>query len=242
MSGRDMKRGAVNSTLTRGYGTLAGLGIIGAAVLAVPSTLFLDPRPEAEAYFSTVAALVVGLCCMALPWERIDARWLHLVGLLAIVQAAVAVAVFGQAYVAFYFLIAVAAAYMTVDLEGASPADCVDRRRALRPRRLGPAGARGNAPGGARRLPASLSHDRALRLPAPSDGRRSELLQGVRRGDALARHANRGTSAALPDSRSRSRATCRRGRRTGASRPASRQPRRACSPCPFSPPAWPQPG
>ncbi|HYH62694.1 MAG TPA: hypothetical protein VD766_12575 [Solirubrobacterales bacterium] len=113
MSGRDARRGPVNSTLSRGYGTLAGLGIIGAAVLAVPSTLFLDPRPEAEAYFSTIAALAIGLVCMALPWERIDARWLHLVGVVAIVQAAVAVVVFGQVYVAFYFLIAVAAAYMT---------------------------------------------------------------------------------------------------------------------------------
>ncbi len=113
MSGRDAKRGPVNSALSRGYGTLAGLGIIGAAVIALPSTLFLDPRPEAAAYLTTVAALVIGLVCMGLPWERIDARWLHLVGVIATVQAAVAVAVFGQAYVAFYFLIALAAAYMT---------------------------------------------------------------------------------------------------------------------------------
>jgi len=113
MTGRDMNREPVNATLTRGYGTLAGVGIIGAAVLALPSTLFLDPLPPAEHYLSTVAALVVGLICMALPWERMDSRWLHLVGFLVTVQAAVAVVLFGQVYAAFYFVIAVAAAYMT---------------------------------------------------------------------------------------------------------------------------------
>lgn len=112
MPGRE-ERGRVSSTLARGYGTLAGMAIIGAAALAVPSTLFLDPRPESEAYLSTVAAIMVGLICMALPWERMDARWLHFVGVLATVLAAVAVALFGPTYVAFYFLIAVAAAYMS---------------------------------------------------------------------------------------------------------------------------------
>ncbi len=108
-----MMRGRVNSTLSRGYGTLAGLGIIGAAILAVPSTLLLDPLPPSEAYLATVAGLVTGLICMALPWERMDFRWLHVVGLIATVEAAVAVAVFGQSYTAFFFVIAVAVAYVT---------------------------------------------------------------------------------------------------------------------------------
>ncbi|MEJ7875890.1 MAG: hypothetical protein WKF62_04450 [Solirubrobacterales bacterium] len=108
-----MKQGQVNSTLSRGYGTLAGLGIIGAAILAVPSTLLLDPLPSSESYLVTVAGLVTGLICMALPWERMDFRWLHVVGVVATVEAAAAVAVFGQSYTAFFFLIAVAVAYVT---------------------------------------------------------------------------------------------------------------------------------
>ncbi len=108
-----MRLGPVSSTLTRGYGTLAGLGIIGAALLAVPSTLLLDPAPPPEAYLSTVAGLVTGLACIALPWERMDPRWLHLVAVLATVEAAWAVAVFGRTYLAFFFLIAVAIAYVT---------------------------------------------------------------------------------------------------------------------------------
>lgn len=116
-----MRSGTVNSTLTRGYGMLAGLGIIGAAVFAVPSTLLLEPLPPAEAYLSTVAALTTGLVCMALPWERMDGRWLHLFGVLATVEAAWAVAVFGQAYLALYFLIAVSIAYVTPDARSLVP-------------------------------------------------------------------------------------------------------------------------
>src|SRR5688500_160298 len=110
-----MRSGTVNSTLIRGYGTLGGLGIIGAAIFAVPSTLLLDPLPPAEAYLSTIAALTTGLVCIALPWERLDGRWLHLFGVLATVEAAWAVAVFGPAYLSFFFLIAVAIAYVTPD-------------------------------------------------------------------------------------------------------------------------------
>lgn len=110
--------GTVNSKLSRGFGTLAGLGFIGAAVVAVPSTLLLDPVPATEAYLVTVAGLATGLACMALPWERMDPRWLHLVGALATVQAAAAVAVFGQSYIAFFFIIAMAVAYMVPDAKG----------------------------------------------------------------------------------------------------------------------------
>jgi hypothetical protein len=109
---------AVSSTLSRGYGTLAGLGFIGAAMFAVPSTLLLDPAPPSEDYLATVAGLVTGLVCMALPWERLDLRWLHAVGVVATIQAAVAVAVFGQPYTAFFFLIAVGVAYMAPDVKG----------------------------------------------------------------------------------------------------------------------------
>jgi hypothetical protein len=107
--------GAVNSALTRGYGTLAGLGFVGAALLAVPSTLLLDPTPPAENYLATVGALFTGLVCMSLPWERMDQRWLHAVGALATAETAVGVALFGQAYVAIYFLVAIAAAYVTAE-------------------------------------------------------------------------------------------------------------------------------
>ena len=102
--------------LARAYGTLAGFGFIGVAVLALPSTRLLDPPPEPQAYFLTLAAMLTGLVCLAIPWDRIDARWLHAVGVTATVEAAATVAVFGFPYVAFYFLIAVLIAYVSPDV------------------------------------------------------------------------------------------------------------------------------
>lgn len=105
----------VNSKLVRGYGTLAGLGFIGAALFAVPSTLLLEPVPPASSYLLTVAGVLSGFLCIALPWERMDVRWLHVAGVVATIEAAGAVAVFGMPYVAFFFLVAVSVAYVSPD-------------------------------------------------------------------------------------------------------------------------------
>ena len=116
-----MKSGTVNSTLTRGYGTLGGLGIIGAAVFAVPE----HAAPGATASWDGLLLDDRGAHdrpgLHGLPWERIDPRWLHVVGVLATVEAAWAVAVFGQAYLALFFLIAVSVAYMTPDARSLLP-------------------------------------------------------------------------------------------------------------------------
>ena len=105
----------VDPKLVRAFGTLAGFGFIGVAVVALPSTRLLEPTPEPQAYFLTLAAILTGLVCLAIPWERIDPRWLHVVGFVATVEAAATVAVFGFAYVAIYFLIAVLIAYVSPD-------------------------------------------------------------------------------------------------------------------------------
>jgi hypothetical protein len=106
----------VDSTLARAYGTLAGFGFIGVALLALPSTRLIEPLPEPQDYFLTLAVILTGLVCLAIPWDRIDIRWLHLVGVAATVEAAASVAVFGSPYVAFYFVIVVLVAYVSPDL------------------------------------------------------------------------------------------------------------------------------
>jgi hypothetical protein len=106
----------VDPTLARAYGTLAGYGFIGVSLLSLPSTRLLDPPPSPEAYFLTLAGLLTGLCCLAVPWERIDPRWLHALGVIATAETAATVAVFGPPYVAFYFLIAVLIAYVSPDV------------------------------------------------------------------------------------------------------------------------------
>ncbi len=101
--------------LARAYGTLAGFGFVGVAVLTLPSTRLLDPMPAPEAYLLTLVGLVTGLICLAVPWDWFDPRWLNLVGVAAIIEAAATVEVFGQPYVALFFLIAVLAAYVSPD-------------------------------------------------------------------------------------------------------------------------------
>ena len=105
----------VGPRLARIYGTLAGLGFIGLALLVLPSTRLLDPPPEPEAYLLTLLAVVTGLACIAVPWDRLDPRWLHAIGIVATVEVAATVAVFGQRYVALFFLIAILVAYMAPD-------------------------------------------------------------------------------------------------------------------------------
>jgi hypothetical protein len=72
----------------------------------------------------------------------LDPRWLHLLGVLATVEAAWAVAVFGQAYVAFYFLIAVSVAYMAPDAKSLAPHLVLIGVAILAPIAYGPEGAR----------------------------------------------------------------------------------------------------
>jgi hypothetical protein len=106
----------VDPILARAYGTLAGFGFIGVALLEVPGALLLEPAPEREAYFLTLVAALTGLLWLAFPWEKVDPRWLHVVGVAATIETAVSVAVFGQPYVVIFFLIAVFAAYFAPDL------------------------------------------------------------------------------------------------------------------------------
>jgi hypothetical protein len=105
----------VNPTLARAYGTLAGFGFIGVSALSLPSTRLLDPLPQPEAYFLTLAGVLTGLVCLAIPWERLDPRWLHLVGFAATAETAAAVAVFGPPYIAFYFPVGMLVAYISPD-------------------------------------------------------------------------------------------------------------------------------
>jgi hypothetical protein len=106
----------VDPTLARAYGTLAGFGFIGVAFLEVPGALLLEPAPAREAYFVTLVAALTGVLWLAFPWEKVDPRWLHMVGAAATIETAVTVAVFGEAYVVVFFLIAVFAAYFAPDL------------------------------------------------------------------------------------------------------------------------------
>ncbi len=85
------------------YGRIAGALFVVAALLSVPSTVLIEPRPEAAAYGLTLAAIVTGLVCLVVPWGRLSMDWLHAVAIAGIVEIAAGLAVIDPAY-GFYLI------------------------------------------------------------------------------------------------------------------------------------------
>jgi hypothetical protein len=95
----------------RWFGRMAGAMFIAGALLPIPSTLLLEPRPPLASYSLTLVVLLTGLACLALPWDRASRHWLHAIGALATIQTAVTVALFDPSFAVLYLVIAVFVAY-----------------------------------------------------------------------------------------------------------------------------------
>ena len=95
----------------RWFGRMAGVMFIGGALLPIPSTLLLEPRPDPLAYSLTAVVFLTGLACLALPWDRASIAWLHSIAAIATLQVALTVALFDQLFAVLYFVIAVFISY-----------------------------------------------------------------------------------------------------------------------------------
>lgn len=95
----------------RRFGRMAGILFIAGALLPVPSTLLLEPRPELASYSITAAAVLTGLACLLLPWERARVGWLHCLALAATLEVAATVALFDLVFGVMYLLIGILVAY-----------------------------------------------------------------------------------------------------------------------------------
>jgi hypothetical protein len=95
----------------RWFGRMAGAMFIAGALLPIPSTLLLEPRPPLASYSLTLVVLLTGLTCLALPWDRASRHWLHSIAALATIQVALTVALFDPIFAVLYFVIAVFVAY-----------------------------------------------------------------------------------------------------------------------------------
>ena len=95
----------------RWFGRMAGAMFIAGALLPIPSTLLLEPRPPLASYSLTLVVLLTGLACLALPWNRASGHWLHSIAALATIQVALTVALFDPIFAVLYFVIAVFVAY-----------------------------------------------------------------------------------------------------------------------------------
>lgn len=95
----------------RRFGRMVGVLFIAGALLPVPSTLLLEPRPELAAYSVTAASILTGILCLVLPWERARLGWLRLLGIVATLEVAATVALFDLVFSVMYLLIAILVAY-----------------------------------------------------------------------------------------------------------------------------------
>jgi diguanylate cyclase (GGDEF)-like protein len=80
---------------------------IGGALSTLPALLLLEQPHESWVYGLTVLGVASGLICLALPWPRVDERWLGLVPILATVEIALAIAATDYVFSYLYFFIAI---------------------------------------------------------------------------------------------------------------------------------------
>jgi hypothetical protein len=65
-------------------GRLAGLLFLAGSVAGIPVNQLFDPAQPGRMHLITALGIVSGLVCAALPWDRIDQRWLHAVPIAAV--------------------------------------------------------------------------------------------------------------------------------------------------------------
>jgi diguanylate cyclase (GGDEF)-like protein len=96
-------------------GRLAGLLFIVGGLASIPANLlFRDPQVGALNHVLVAVAIVSGLGCLLVPWDRVSPKVFHAVPILAAAEVALtvwAVGVHGPVYEWFYVLVAVFAAY-----------------------------------------------------------------------------------------------------------------------------------
>ena len=100
-------------------GRIAGaLFAAGALASAAANQLFRAPEVPGSVYLITLLAVVSGLVCCAIRWDRVNPRWLVLVALVATCEVALtvwSVGPHGPVYAWFYVLIAVFVGYAFSD-------------------------------------------------------------------------------------------------------------------------------
>jgi diguanylate cyclase (GGDEF)-like protein len=97
-------------------GRLAGLLFMVGAIVSLPTNLlFTDPPVGATSRWINLLAFVSGVTCLVIPWQRVAARWFHLVPIIGTAEVALSVwgvGVHGGTYSWYYVLVAVYVAYV----------------------------------------------------------------------------------------------------------------------------------
>ncbi|HEV2812603.1 MAG TPA: hypothetical protein VGW10_05060, partial [Solirubrobacteraceae bacterium] len=95
-------------------GRLAGLLFLVGSLGSIPVNQLFEPAVDPRAHMITGLGVASGLLCFVLPWDRIAAKWFHVLPPLAAVEVAITmwgVAPHGNAYMWFLVFIVVFAGY-----------------------------------------------------------------------------------------------------------------------------------
>jgi diguanylate cyclase (GGDEF)-like protein len=95
-------------------GRLAGLLFLVGSIGSIPVNQLFEPAVDARAHWVTGLGILSGLICFVTPWDRLAARWFHVIPPIAAVEVAVTmwgVAPHGNAYMWFLVFIVVFAGY-----------------------------------------------------------------------------------------------------------------------------------
>jgi diguanylate cyclase (GGDEF)-like protein len=99
----------------RAIGRVAGVSIsLGAVAAFATMQLLSDPSVPSSFVLVVVLALVTGVACLLVPWDRLSSGWLHMLPVIATLEVALGVwvvGVYGDIAANYYLLVAVFAAY-----------------------------------------------------------------------------------------------------------------------------------
>ena len=107
VNGASISGSASRAITTRAAWRLAGLLFVAGSVTTIPGTFLLDDPIEPWKYAFTAFGVLTGLVCLAIPWQRVDERWLAVVPVVATIEVAGAVALTHFVFTYLFFFVAI---------------------------------------------------------------------------------------------------------------------------------------
>jgi diguanylate cyclase (GGDEF)-like protein len=102
----DPSEGESHERAMRRYGLMAAALLIAGGLAAIPNNLLHDPQHPPTIYLLVALALVSGLVCLLIPWQRLPRRSLHVVGVVGSIEVLLSVW-FGDPIFAWYYIFVV---------------------------------------------------------------------------------------------------------------------------------------
>jgi diguanylate cyclase (GGDEF)-like protein len=90
----------------RGAWRLAGLLFISGTLTTIPGTFLLDQDFEPWMYSLSALGILSGVVCLAMPWWRVDEKWLAVVPVVAVLEIATIIALTDFVFTYLYFFVA----------------------------------------------------------------------------------------------------------------------------------------